>query len=245
MTWRTWYKEHLFTPAQAVQQIKSGQRVVVAHACGEPSIILDALVANAAQYENVEIIHMVAMGKAAYCQPQYDKNFHHNAFFLGGSTRAAAAEGRVDFTPVYFSEIPSLLREDLRPNVTLLQCSPPDAHGYVSLGVSVDYTKPAAEASDLVIAQVNQNMPRTLGDSFLHVTQIGCLVEADTPVIELAPPKIGDVERAIGENVASLVRDGDTLQLGIGAIPDAVLLFLKEKNDLASTPRCSPTVSWS
>lgn len=232
MTWRTWYKEHLFTPAQAVQQIKSGQRVVVAHACGEPSIILDALVANAAQYENVEIIHMVAMGKAAYCQPQYDKNFHHNAFFLGGSTRAAATEGRVDFTPVYFSEIPSLLREDLRPNVTLLQCSPPDAHGYVSLGVSVDYTKPAAEASDLVIAQVNQNMPRTLGDSFLHVTQIGCLVEADTPVIELAPPKIGDVERAIGENVASLVRDGDTLQLGIGAIPDAVLLFLKEKNDL-------------
>lgn len=232
MTWRTWYKEHLFTPAQAVQQIKSGQRVVVAHACGEPSIILDALVANAAQYENVEIIHMVAMGKAAYCQPQYDKNFHHNAFFLGGSTRAAAAEGRVDFTPVYFSEIPTLLREDLRPNVTLLQCSPPDAHGYVSLGVSVDYTKPAAEASDLVIAQVNQNMPRTLGDSFLHVTQIGCLVEADTPVIELAPPKIGDVERAIGENVASLVRDGDTLQLGIGAIPDAVLLFLKEKNDL-------------
>ena len=232
MTWRTWYKEHLFTPAQAVQQIKSGQRVVVAHACGEPSIILDALVANAAQYENVEIIHMVAMGKAAYCQPQYDKNFHHNAFFLGGSTRAAAAEGRVDFTPVYFSEIPSLLREDLRPNVTLLQCSPPDAHGYVSLGVSVDYTKPAAEASDLVIAQVNPNMPRTLGDSFLHVTQIGCLVEADTPVIELAPPKIGDVERAIGENVASLVRDGDTLQLGIGAIPDAVLLFLKEKNDL-------------
>lgn len=232
MTWRTWYKEHLFTPEQAVQQIKSGQRVVVAHACGEPSIILDALVANAAQYENVEIIHMVAMGKAAYCQPQYDKNFHHNAFFLGGSTRAAAAEGRVDFTPVYFSEIPSLLREDLRPNVTLLQCSPPDAHGYVSLGVSVDYTKPAAEASDLVIAQVNQNMPRTLGNSFLHVTQIGCLVEADTPVIELAPPKIGDVERAIGENVASLVRDGDTLQLGIGAIPDAVLLFLKEKNDL-------------
>lgn len=232
MTWRTWYKEHLFTPAQAVQQIKSGQRVVVAHACGEPSIILDALVANAAQYENVEIIHMVAMGKAAYCQPQYDKNFHHNAFFLGGSTRTAAAEGRVDFTPVYFSEIPGLLREDLRPNVTLLQCSPPDAHGYVSLGVSVDYTKPAAEASDLVIAQVNQNMPRTLGDSFLHVTQIGCLVEADTPVIELVPPKIGDVERAIGENVASLVRDGDTLQLGIGAIPDAVLLFLKEKNDL-------------
>ena len=232
MTWRTWYKEHLFTPAQAVQQIKSGQRVVVAHACGEPSIILDALVAHAAQYENVEIIHMVAMGKAAYCQPQYDKNFHHNAFFLGGSTRAAAAEGRVDFTPVYFSEIPGLLREDLRPNVTLLQCSPPDAHGYVSLGVSVDYTKPAAECADLLIAQINPKMPRTMGDSFIHVSKLDYIVEQETDLIELPPPHIGEVERAIGENIASLVKDGDCLQLGIGAIPDAVLLFLKDKKDL-------------
>lgn len=232
MDWKTWYQEHRCTPQEAVQKIRSGSRVVVAHACGEPAAILDAMVANAAQYENVEIIHMVAMGKAAYCQPQYDKNFHHNAFFLGGSTRAAAAEGRADFTPVYFSEIPSLLQEELRPDVTLLQCSPPDEHGYVSLGVSVDYTKGAAESAGLVIAQVNRNMPRTLGDSFLHVTQIDCLVPLDAPVIELAPPKITQVERAIGENVAQLIRDGDTLQLGIGAIPDAVLLFLKEKNDL-------------
>ena len=232
MDWKTWYQEHLCTAQEAVQKIQSGSRVVVAHACGEPSAILDAMVANAAQYRNVEIIHMVAMGKAEYCKPEYDENFHHNAFFLGGSTRAAAAEGRVDFTPVYFSEIPGVLREELRPNVTMLQCSPPDEHGYVSLGVSVDYTKGAAETSDLVIAQVNKNMPRTLGDSFLHVTQIGCLVELDTPVIELAPPKITEVERAIGENVAQLIKDGDTLQLGIGAIPDAVLLFLKEKNDL-------------
>ena len=232
MSWKTWYQEHLCTAQEAVQKIKSGDRVVVAHACGEPSAVLDAMVANAAQYQNVEIVHMVAMGKAEYCKPEYDSNFHHNAFFLGGSTRAAAAEGRVDFTPVYFSEIPSVLREELPPNVTMLQCSPPDEHGYVSLGVSVDYTKGAAENSQLVIAQVNKNMPRTLGDSFLHVTQIGAFVELDTPVIELAPPKITNVERAIGENVAKLIKDGDTLQLGIGAIPDAVLLFLKEKNDL-------------
>lgn len=232
MHWNTWYEAHRCTPQEAVQKIQSGQRVVVAHACGEPSVILDAMVANAAQYENVEIIHMVAMGKAAYCQPQYDRHFHHNAFFLGGSTRAAAAEGRADFTPVYFSEIPAILKEELRPNVTLLQVSPPDDHGYCSLGVSVDYTKGAAQEADLVIAQVNRFMPRTLGDSFLHVTDIDCFVEADTPVIELAPPKITDVERAIGQNVAELIRDGDTLQLGIGAIPDAVLLFLKEKHDL-------------
>ena len=232
MDWKTWYKDHVMTAGEAVQHIKSGNRVVVAHATGEPSYILDAMVANAANYENVEVLHMVAMGKAEYCKPEYDKNFHHNAFFLGATTRGAASEGRADFTPVYFSEIPGVLRDYLHPNVVLLQCSTPDEHGYVSLGVSVDYTKPAAEMADIVIAQVNKQMPRTLGDSFLHVTQLDCIVETDLPVIELAPPKITDVERGIGENVASLIKDGDTLQLGIGAIPDAVLLFLKEKNDL-------------
>lgn len=232
MDWKTWYQEHLCTAQEAVQHIHSGNRVVVAHATGEPSHILDAMVANAAQYEKVEIVHMVAMGKAEYCKPEYGQNFHHNSFFLGATSRAAASEGRADFTPVYFSEIPSVLEEHLHPNVTLIQVSPPDEHGYCSLGVSVDYTKTAAECADLVIAQVNRQMPRTLGDSFLHVTQFDCIVETDLPVIELAPPKISDVERAIGQNVAKLVNDGDTLQLGIGAIPDAVLLFLKEKNDL-------------
>ena len=232
MDWKAWYQTHLFPPQEAVKKIRSGDRVVVAHATGEPSLLLDAMVENAAQYEKVEIVHMVAMGKAAYCQPEYDRNFHHNSFFLGATSRAAAAEGRADFTPVYFSEIPALLEEHLHPNVALVQVSPPDEHGYCSLGVSVDYTKAAAQCADLVIAQVNRQMPRTLGDCFLHVTQIDCLVESDAPVIELAPPNISQVECAIGQNVAQLVRDGDTLQLGIGAIPDAVLLFLKEKNDL-------------
>jgi 4-hydroxybutyrate CoA-transferase len=232
MDWKTWYSEHLCTAQEAVRRIKSGDRVVVAHATGEPSYVLDAMVANAAQYKNVEVVHMVAMGKAEYCKPEYDANFHHNSFFLGGTTRAAASEGRADFTPVYFSEIPGVLRDCLHPNVAMIQVSPPDEHGYCSLGVSVDYTKTAAEIADLVIAQVNQQMPRTLGDSFLHVSQLDCIVETDLPVIELAPPKITEVERAIGENVATLIKDGDTLQLGIGAIPDAVLLFLKEKNDL-------------
>ncbi len=232
MDWKTWYQDHRCSPQEAVRKIRSGDRVAVAHATGEPSLLLDAMVENAAQYENVEIVHMVAMGKAAYCQPEYDRSFHHNSFFLGAASRAAAAEGRADFTPVYFSEIPALLEEHLHPNVALVQVSPPDEHGYCSLGVSVDYTKAAAQCADLVIAQVNRRMPRTLGDCFLHVTQIGCLVESDTPVIELAPPNISEVECAIGQNVAQLVKDGDTLQLGIGAIPDAVLLFLKEKNDL-------------
>ena len=232
MDWKTWYQEHCCSAEEAVRRIQSGDRVVVAHATGEPSYILDAMVANADQYENVEIVHMVAMGKAEYCKPEYDRNFHHNRFFLVATTRAAAAEGRADFTPVFFSEIPSVLEEILHPNVAMIQVSPPDEHGYVSLGVSVDYTKTAAEVADLVIAQVNKQMPRTLGDAFLHVTQLDCIVETDLPVIELAPPKIRDVERGIGKNVAQLIRDGDTLQLGIGAIPDAVLLFLKHKKDL-------------
>ena len=232
MDWKRWYADHICTAREAVKRIPSHSRVVVAHATGEPSHLLDAMVANAAQYEAVELIHMVAMGKAAYCQQQYAKHFRHNSFFLGASTRAAAAEGRADFTPVYFSEIPALLENELRPDAALIQVSPPDAHGYCSLGVSVDYTKTAAMTAPLVIAQVNKQMPRTLGDSFLPVTGFHCIVETDEPLIELAPPVIREVEKSIGEHVASLVRDGDTLQLGIGAIPDAVLLFLKDKRDL-------------
>lgn len=232
MEWKNWYKEHLCSAEEAVSRIKSGDRVVIAHATGEPSYVVDAMVANAASYKDVEIVHMVASGKCEYCKPEYAANFRHNGFFLGSNTRKAVEEGRGDYTPIFFSEIPNLLRTEMQPDVTLIHVTPPDEHGYVSLGVSVDYTKPAAEVSRLVIAQVNPSMPRTHGDSFMHVTDIDCFVEHDAPIIELAPPKIGEVERAIGQNVASLVKDGDTLQLGIGAIPDAVLLFLKEKNDL-------------
>jgi 4-hydroxybutyrate CoA-transferase len=190
------------------------------------------MVANAAQYKDVEIVHMVAMGPAKYCKPEYAANFRHNSLFLGGSTRKAIEEGRGDFTPVYFNEIPNLFRTTLPVDVALVQVSPPDHNGYCSLGVSVDYTKCAIETAKTVIAQVNKQMPRTLGDSFVHVSQLDYCVEVDVPLIELKPPAIGDVEKAIGENCASLIKDGDTLQLGIGAIPDAVLLFLKDKKDL-------------
>lgn len=232
MSWQELYQQKKMTAEQAVSHIKSGDRVVVAHATGEPSVLIDAMVKNAAAYENVEIVHMVAMGKGEYCLPQYQKNFRHNSLFLGASTRDAIAKGRGDFTPVYFSQIPDLLREELHPNVALLHLSPPDEHGYCSYGVSVDYTKPAAEIADIRIAQINPNMPRTLGDSFIHVSELDYIVETDAPIIELGQAKIGDTERAIGEHCASLIQDGDCLQLGIGAIPDAVLLFLKEKKDL-------------
>jgi len=232
LSWKEEYKKKSVSSIEAVKKIKSGDRVVVGHACGEPAELLRAMVENKDQYSNVEIVHMVAMGKAEYCQEGMEKHFNHNGLFLGGTTKKAIYEGRGDFTPVFFSDVPRLLREDLPVDVALVQLSKPDAHGYMSFGVSVDYTKPACESAKIVIAQVNKNMPRTMGDSFIHVSDIDYIVEFDEPIHTLAKPHIGDVEREIGKNCASLINDGDTLQLGIGAIPDAVLSFLKDKKDL-------------
>ena len=232
MDWKTLYQQRTMTAEEAVSCIKSGDRVVVQHAVAEPSYLLDAMVANADAYENVEIVHMVAMGKAAYAQPGMEGHFRHNGIFLGGTTRACIAEGRGDFTPCFFFEIPRLWNTTLPVDVTLVTVTPPDENGMCSLGVAVDYTMSAAKSAKVVIAQVNRCMPRTYGETCLSVDEIDCFVPHDAPIIPLAPPKIGPVEEAIGKHCASLIRDGDTLQLGIGAIPDAVLLFLKEKHDL-------------
>ncbi|NTV78183.1 MAG: acetyl-CoA hydrolase/transferase family protein [Clostridiales bacterium] len=234
MNWMDEYACKICTPEEAVSHIKSKDRVIVAHACGEPVILTDALVANAEKfdYRDIEIVHMVAMGKAGYCAPEMSHRFRHNGLFLGGTTKAAVEEGRGDFTPIFFSQIPELVRNELRADVLLFQVSEPDVHGYCSFGISCDYTKPCAEAAGLRIAQINKNMPRVLGDNFIHISQLDYIVAMESDLIQLPPPKIGEVQRKIGENIASLVKDGDCLQLGIGAIPDAVLLFLKEKKDL-------------
>lgn len=234
MNWKEEYAARICTAGEAVGHIRSGDRVVVAHACAEPVVLTDAMVANAEKYgyENVEVVHMVAMGKAGYCVEGMEKHFRHNGLFLGGSTKAAVEAGRGDFTPVFFSEIPELLATTIPVDVALLQLSEPDAHGYCSFGISCDYTKAAAENAKIRIAQINKNMPRIMGDNFIHISQLDYIVAEDSPLIQLPPPEIGEVQRRIGENIASLVKDGDCLQLGIGAIPDAVLLFLKDKKDL-------------
>lgn len=232
MNWKEIYNSRVMTAEEAVKKIQSGDRVVIGHAVGEPSYVISKMVENKEQYENVEIVHMVAMGEGEYCLPGMEKHFRHNSIFVGGCTRDAVNSGRGDFTPSFFNEVPKLFRTTLPVDVALIQVTPPDEHGYCSFGVSVDYTKPAAEAAKIVIAQVNDQMPRTMGEAFMHVSEIDCFVEHSAPIIELGAPKIGDVEKAIGENCASLISDGDTLQLGIGAIPDAVLLFLKDKKDL-------------
>lgn len=232
MGWRETYRCRSMTADEAVRLITAGARVVLGHACGEPRALVQALVAAADRYQGVEIVHMVPMGDAPYCRPGMEPHFRHNALFAGPPTRKAVEEGRADLTPVYFSRIPDLLRHRLPVDVALISVSPPDEHGYCSFGVSVDYTMAAAEAAHLVIAQVNSQMPRTHGQAFIHVSELDAIVEVDEPLVELPRPRIGDVERAIGAHCARLVRDGDTLQLGIGAIPDAVLQSLGDKHDL-------------
>jgi len=217
---------------EALKRVGDNDRVVLGHACGEPPTLVDALVARASELRNVEIVHMVAMGPAKYAQPGMEKSFRHNSLFVGASTRKAISEGRALYTPCFFSEIPRLFTWGILPvDVTLMQVSPPDAEGFCSLGVSVDYTLASARSDRVTIAQMNRFMPRTLGER-IHLDEIDCIVEKDESIIELKPPNIGDKEKAIGENVSKLIEDGSTLQLGIGAIPDAVLLFLKDKKDL-------------
>ncbi|HPR36411.1 MAG TPA: acetyl-CoA hydrolase/transferase C-terminal domain-containing protein [Spirochaetota bacterium] len=233
MHWKEIYKSRKVSADDAVKHIKSGDRVVFGHAAGEPKVLVDALVRNASQYKNVEIVHMVAMGKGEYCSEEYSEHFIHNALFAGGPTRKAIHEGRALYTPCHFSRIPSLFKENILPiDVVLMMVSEPDEHGYCSYGVSVDYTKPAAESAKMVIAEVTPNMPRTYGDSFIHVSNIDYIVETDSSPAILNPPKLGETDEKIGKNIAELINDGDCLQLGIGAVPDAILNFLTDKKNL-------------
>jgi len=230
--WKKKYAHKIMSAPEALKKVQSGDRVVLGHACGEPQALVDALVDRAPELRGVEIVHMVAMGPAKYCQPGMEESFRHNSLFVGASTRKAVAEGRAVYTPCFFSEIPRLFTNRILPvDVTLMQVAPPDEEGFCSLGISADYTLASSRSDRVTIAQVNVFMPRTFGTK-IHLDEIDCIVEKDEPVIELKPPVITDVERGIGENVAALIDDGSTLQLGIGGIPDAVLLFLTGKKDL-------------
>lgn len=233
LSWQAYYNDHIFPAEEAVKCIKSGDRVVLGHACGEPQVLPGAMVARAAELENVEVVHMVAMGQGLYARPEMAGHFRHNGLFIGGPTRQAVKEQRADYTPCFFSEIPVLFRENRLPvDVAMVTVTPPDKNGFCSLGVSVDYTLQAIKSAKTVIAEVNPNMPRTHGNSYVRVNDIDYFVPCDLPVLELGQPKIGDVEKEIGRHIASLIEDGSTLQLGIGAIPDAVLHFMADKNDL-------------
>ena len=232
MDWKEIYKTKLTTADVAVEQVKSGDKVAVGLGVGAAPALLEALVKNHKNYRDVELASMLPVIKTDYLNPEMEEHFRHNSLFVSAMSRKTVSSGHADYTPCYFYRIPLLFGNELPVDVALIQVSPPDEHGYCSYGVSVDYTKHAAEAAKIVIAQVNKYMPRTLGDAFIHVSQMDWIVEQDEPILSPAAPKIGEIEKAIGEHCASLVHDGDCLQLGIGAIPDAVLLFLKDRKDL-------------
>ena len=204
--WKAIYASKLTTADEAVRQIPNGSRVFFGHAANEPPVLVDALVRNYEQYKDVEIVHWVPMGKGEYCDPKMKGHLRHNAMFVGPATRKAVQEGRADYTPFFYHQSTRFFSDGTFPiDVAMVSVTPPDKHGYVSLGVSVGGTRPACLNAKMVIAQVNDQMPRTMGESFLHVSQLTYCVEASTPLPELGGGTIDEVTDAIGRNVASLV----------------------------------------
>lgn len=233
--WRQQHGKKLRTAEEAIDTIERGQRVFIGTACGEPQTLVRSLISKADALADNEIIHTLSLGLTPYTEEKFTDQFRLNAFFIGPNVRSSVNEGRADYTPVYLSEIANLMEEGRIPiDVALIQVSPPDEHGYCSYGVSVDITKTAVESADIVIAQINQNMPRVLGDSFVHLDDIDYIVEANEPLLEWpATDSSSQAEvESIGRHVADLVEDGSTIQMGYGAIPNAVLMNLMDKKDL-------------
>ena len=212
---------------EAVRVIKSGDRVFLHGSAATPLTLIRAMTARAPELRGVEVVSMHTEGPAPYADPGMEASFRANALFVGGNIRKAVQEGRADYIPVFLSEVPLLFRRGVLPiDVALITVSPPDRHGFVSLGTSVDVARAAVETAKYVIAQVNPNMPRTHGEGMIQVKEIDALVHVDEPLPEHPPAPLGEVELAIGRHIAGLVEDGATLQLGIGAIPDATLAAL-------------------
>jgi acetyl-CoA hydrolase len=237
--WVKRYNSRLVTADEAVKIIKSNDKIVVQPGCAAPLTLINSMVKRKDELENVDIYHILIVGDLPYLQPGMEKHFRHKAFFIGGNARQAVNEGRADFIPIFLHEVTLLFKRGIIvPDVALIHVSPPDEHGFCSYGIDAGNIKTPAEKSKCVIAQVNKQMPRGLGNSFIHVNKIDYIVEVDEPLKELpqvdpdASPEILEIYDKIGKNVADLIDDGATLQMGIGAIPDAVLKYLHDKKDL-------------
>jgi len=227
------YRSKLMSAQEAMCCVESHMRVYIQPGCAEPETLVGALIERAPAVRDVEIVHMLTMGRADYIAPEMAGHFRHNAMFIGANVREAVNDGRADYTPIFLGEIESLFESGEMPiDVALIQVSPPDPHGFCSFGVGVDVTLTAAKKARFVVAQVNSHMPRTYGDSFIHVGDIDALVESSRPLCEMPKHEISDLHLAIARNVATLIEDGSTIQTGIGGIPDAVLLYLKDRKDL-------------
>ena len=233
MTWLSRYESRLTTAEQAVQAIESGMRVFLTGNCSVPQKLLGALTAGAANLENVEIVQVLTIGPAPHVAKEMEGHLRVNTLFISANVREAVSEGRADFTPVLLSEVPLLFRNGFLPlDVVLIQVSPPDEHGFCSMGIEAGLVKTPSQVARIVIAEVNERMPRTLGDSFIHVSKIDYAVPVDYPLAELPMGETNELSMRIGEHIATLIEDGSTMQMGIGAIPDAVLNYLGDKQDL-------------
>lgn len=233
VNWREEYRTKCVSAAQAVRALRSGDRVWIQPSCGTPKPLIDALMLRAQELVDVELVHMKTLGEAVYTRPEYEGHFRHRGLFLGDNVREAVASGRADYTPIFLSEIEGLFETGALPlDVVLMQVSPPDAHGFVSLSTTVDCTMTAIRFAKTVIAEVNDRAPRTHGDTAVHVSRISMFVETSRPLLELHAEPFTEMHMSVARNVASLIPDGATLQPGIGGISEAVMHCLEDKHDL-------------
>jgi acetyl-CoA hydrolase len=238
-SWLERYNSKLVSAEDAVKQIKSGDSIIVQPGCAAPMVLLSAMVDRKDELTDVKLYHILLVGEIPYLKPGMEKHFKHHAFFIGANTRKAVNEGRAEFIPIFLSEVTLLFKKGILPvDIAFINVSPPDEHGFCSYGIDVGNIKTPTEKAKLIIAQVNQQMPRGLGNSFIHINKIDFIVEKDEPLLELpqvdpnASPELLEVFNNIGKNVADLIEDGSTLQMGIGAIPDSVMKYLRDKKDL-------------
>lgn len=231
------YPEKFLPEEKIFSRINRGDRIFIGTACGEPQYLVNALVNYAESYPkaffDAEVIQVWTLGVAPYTDVKFKSNFRHNSFFIGNNTRNAVNAGLADYTPIFLSEVPNIIQRKLvEIDVALIQTSAPDDHGYLSLGISVDIVKAAIESANLVIAQVNASMPRVHGDGFIHVTDVDFIIHKDEPLLEFNSEVPDEIADRIGRHVAEIVQDGDTIQVGYGSIPNAVLANLKNKKNL-------------
>jgi 4-hydroxybutyrate CoA-transferase len=233
MSWMTLYRSRLQSAAEAVRVVESGHKVYLGSGCAAPHDLITAMTDRAEELQDVEIIHHLTLGDAPYIANDMKGHFRLNDCFVGANTRDAVNEGRADYVPVHLHEMPRLFRRGAIPlDCALVVVSPPDEHGFCSFGIEVGVTKPAALSAGVIVAEVNRKMPRTLGDSFIHVSKIHSFVEVDRDLDEFRPDPPTEVEKKIGAHVAGLIADGSCLQLGLGSIPNAVLEYLGDRRDL-------------
>jgi acyl-CoA hydrolase len=233
MSWEIEYSRKLRTAEEALKVVKSGMRLWAHANSGCPAALMSALTQCAPNVRAVEICHLLTFTDLPTAESQYAASFRHNSLFLGSNVRTAVAEGRADYVPIHLHEVERLLESGQFPiDVALIQVSPPDRHGFVSLGPCVETTLTAARCAKYVIAQVNSQVPRTCGNTHLHVSEIDAFVEISEPVAELRPHPSSETQRMIGRNVASLIEDGSTIQVGVGGLPDAILAYLTDRKNL-------------